>query len=167
MPDGDVAQTRRFNWRVKWKGVVLGYVDEVDPGIVLKFDPIMVGSVGKAKLGDRFVGLDAKCKIQLREINRAQIERLHPWGSGTSLAGTPPINKDMYEYADVLNFHPTDLLDGDVTQDINILKAVPTQPLSVKADGQKDNEWNSTWEFYPDRSKLPALVYFWVGPIAA
>src|SRR4051812_28460235 len=125
---GNLANTRRANWDVKWNAADLGYVDDVHPDLQLMFEPIKVGSIGAAILGQRFTGLEGLIKIQLREVTRATLEKLMPWaaGGGAAIDISPPINTDLYIYSQVLLLHPTDM-GVTTSQDLNLLKTVPIQ----------------------------------------
>jgi hypothetical protein len=155
----DITQLRRCNWNVTYNSVDLGGVDSVEPDIELITEPIKVGTVGVAELGSRFVGANILIKVQARQITRAIIEKLIPWSgsAGAAIDLAPPINTDLYTYAQVLLLHPTDA--GNTAQDISFTKAVPTRSMSLKRDGENDDLWDLVFKCFPDRSQLPALKY--------
>lgn len=166
---GDITKTRRTNWKCTWNATDLGYVDEVTPELSYMLEAITVGSIGKAKLGERFLGLSGDTiKIQVRECTRAVVEKLLPWFTGTTgsaeIALTPPINTDIYTYAQALVLHPEDLAAGTVNEDVELYKAVPVSAWPMKRNGQQDDVWEVTFRIFPDRTQLPALKYGRVKP---
>jgi len=161
---GDVGKTRKTDWRVTWGNYDLGFLDAIDPKLKYMLDAIRVGTMGKAKLGDRFSGLDGNVEIEVREIHQGQFASLtaHHAGSG-SIDLTPPINKDLYDYAKELRLHPEDLPTLTKTEDLVLVKATPTTPLNLKRDGTKDDVWKVSFEIYPDRARFPKLCYGYIG----
>jgi hypothetical protein len=156
------ANLRRNNWNVTFNSVDLGGVDEVDPDLELMLEPITVGSMGKAILGYRIIGLSKdEITVEVREITRAIIEKLIPWsgGAGAAIDLSPPVNTDIYAYAQVLLLHPNDVAGGTTSQDLEFLKAVPIQTMNLKRDGQADDVWQIKFKILPDRSQYPALKY--------
>lgn len=160
----DVANTRRTNWKVTWNSKDLGYVDKVDPSALkLALDPINIGTIGKASLGSRFVGMEGTVKVQIREVTLAQLQQVIPWYSpGATFALTPTVNKDVYDYAAALVLHPEDK-GAVVTEDVTLLKAVPITVVNLARDGTKDDLWEVEFAVFPDRASLPSLVYGRVG----
>jgi hypothetical protein len=162
----DLANTRRTNWAVKWNGTDIGYVDKVDPSALkLGMDPIQVGTIGKAALGVRFTGLEGTVKVQVRECTLLQLQTVIPWyTAGATFPFTPPINKDLYDYAKELLLHPEDK-GATVTEDVHLLKTVPISVANIARDGTKDDVWEIEFMVFPDRSSLPNLVYGRIGDV--
>jgi hypothetical protein len=162
----DPSKTRRDMYNVSWNSVDLGGLDGVKPEFKMLLDPIKIGSLGKAKVGDRFVGLgeDAKVTIKIRETAngtlRGRLQKLMPWATqttGAELALTPAVNVDLYSYAQALVLHPRGA--AAVDEDLTLLKTVPVRAHEIPRTGTEDDVWEVEFLIYPDRSSLPALVY--------
>jgi hypothetical protein len=166
----DPTKTRRAAWDATLGAHDLGGVDSVDPtGIKMMLDPVKIGSVGKMKIDDRFVGCtdDSQIKIVVREVTRVRMEKLCPWFVGTTLVtdinGTPPVNTLIANaYAQELRLHPTDK-GSTINEDLVFFKVVPVGPAAlIKRTGTVDDAWEITLNIYPDLTKLPANPYFQV-----
>jgi hypothetical protein len=157
----DLTRTRLRNFDVTWASYAFGAVDKVTPDVKLVLSPLSVGSVGRAVLGHRIVGVEGAVVVMAREIDLTFFQKMLPWYSAGSIALNPAtINKDLYDYAGLLTLHPQDV--DATTQDINLLKAVP-QIKHMDRDGVKDDAVQVTFTFYPDRTQLPTLVYGYLG----
>lgn len=158
------SNTRRTNYDVLWGSHELGGVDKVDPKMALLLDPVSIGSLGKMKLDDRFIGLEdgALVSVQVREITRTRIEKLVPWFSGSPGAlvpMVPSVNTLLANsYAAALVLHPRDKTT-DTSEDIKFYKTVPVQSVQLSRDGRADDVWEILFRIYPDLSKLPANPY--------
>jgi hypothetical protein len=159
----NIARTRLCDWDVTWSSYSFGAVDKVTPDITIKTAPIKVGSVGDVELGSRVISVDGTVKVEMREIDLTALQGVMPWYTSGSIPLNPAtVHEDMYSYAAILNLHPTDVASGTLTQDLNLLMAVPMIQM-MEADGKTDGKVLVTFKFYPDRSQLPALVYGYVG----
>lgn len=170
---GDVTKTRRTMWATTFGTTDLGFADEVAPDLKLMLEPIVVGSMGKVKLGSRYVGLspDSKVTVDLRETGtlRATLQKLMPWATQTAgalLTLTPPVNVDLYTYAAALVLHPIDK-GAVLDEDISLLKACPVNAYNIKRDGQKDDVWRVEFEPYPDRSQFSTTGILVYGSVPA
>lgn len=156
MGHGDI---RRTNYDVIFDGDNLGLLDDVSPELAMMLEPVKTGSTGNMKLDDRFTGLedDARITVQVREINRTQIERLMPWFTGTANTGdiplTPATNALMSTHAKLLVLHPRDQ-GTTLTQDLVILKAFPRTGYQLPRTGTEDDVWEIEFLIYPDVSKI-------------
>src|SRR5687768_11026314 len=119
MAQRTISNTRRTNHSVKWLGSPydLGFVDEVNPDIKIITEPIMVGTFGKVKLGDRIIQLDGQIHVDCREITEELIKKMMPWWSSGVVPLIPStLNVDYYSYAALLTLHPEDK-GADVDED--------------------------------------------------
>lgn len=169
----DATKTRLTNWSVKWKqagagsAFDFGGVDNVKPNIKIVTKDVKIGTTGAAVLGKRIVSLTGTVSAELREIDLTTLQKLMPWFTSGSIPLIPAtVHKDMYDYAGLLTLHPDDLAADVLTQDLNLLKAVPTF-TPMDGDGENDNFILAEWEFFPDRAQLPSLNYGYVGAVPA
>jgi len=163
-----IAGIRRTNYDTTWNGNSPGIVDAVDPQLKLLLEPITAGTYGNVVLGRRIIALEGQVLVDYRECSLTQIQRFMPWYTSGSIPLTPTtLNKDMYDYAQLLTLHPRDA--ADTNQDTSLLKAVPVNAYSIKRDGKSDDIWRVAYDFYPLRSALEAtpsvLLYGYVGPV--
>lgn len=159
-----------LNW-TKAGGTIydFGLLDLVEPNFELITAPIQVGSIGDVPLGEWILGLKGKITTALREIDLTTYQKLCPWWASGSISLIPTaVKADLYQYAGLLTLHPTDIAAATVTQDINLLKAVPRPIALMKRDGKKKEEQLVVeWTFWPDRAQLtqasPLMVYGYIG----
>jgi hypothetical protein len=148
--------SRRTVWDVTYNSVSLGLCDDIDPSAIkMEFEPIVTGSTGKKNvLGQRFVGISGMIKIQLRQLNMTQYAALAPWSTGTPIQLVPPLNADMYAYAQTLTLHPDDMVSV-TTEDLLFTHAVPMQlPGTPKRTGGADDVWEIEFAVFPDRTVM-------------
>lgn len=169
----DVTKTRRTNYDVTWGTHDLGGLDKVDLSkLELLLDPVAIGSAGKMKLDDRFIGLTdgSVISVQVREVTRTRIEKLMPWFSGSAgaeIALVPAVNTLVSAtYAAALLLHPRDKVAND-GEDYELFKTVPIQAFNLSRDGKEDDVWEVLFRIYPDISKLPANPYGRIKAVVA
>ena len=170
----NITRTRLGNYDVTWNSIFLGSTDKVDPALKLMLEPIKVGSMGKAILGHRIVGLEGDLKIELREIDLTLMTAIQPFGANTTGVNIPwgtnngslllspaAINVDTYTLSHLLKLHPTDVANG--IEDINLAFAFPTW-TPMNRNGEKFDLVLANFIFYPDRAQLPNKYYGYIGP---
>lgn len=170
----NVYTPRRNNWNVKWNGSSLGTVYQIDPsGLKWVLDAITRGTTGKVVLGHWFIGMEGTIKIQCADVTLLIEESLgFPWGQQSGAYSMSPMtpNTNLYQYAQLLNLHPTDVAVGTLTEDINLIKTVPiSPPTKIKRDGVKDDVYEVEFQVYPDVNRLMTeqqLVYGYLGSTA-
>lgn len=163
---------RRTSWAAKWGAYDFGLLADVQPDIKFLMESIVTGTTGKLKLGDRFLGLDGTVKIQALQVDLQLFTATLPWQQNNTAGGlilTPPLNADLYEFADVMTLHPLDM-GTDTTEDLILVKTVPTVAMNLKRTGKADDVWDLEFHVYPDRDKLmaspPVLYYGGIGVAA-
>jgi hypothetical protein len=171
MAQNNISNFVRDNWVPTWNGQPLGYCDDTDPGLTALYDAIGAGTLGKIRMGDRFVGLEGDITLMMREPTLSIIETMIPWGvdgNGEYLI-SPPINTDMYTYAQLLNLQPSSrVAASDHTLDLNLVKAVPIHvPNAFKLTGKQDDVMPVKFRIYPLRTALPAIIYGYIGAYTA
>lgn len=139
------ANSRRTMYDVTWNAYDLGGLDDAKLDLAMLLAAIKIGSLGNVKVGDRFIGLtdDAKITLILRETIRATIQKLVPWATqtaGAELVLTPPVNTDLYTYAQPLILHPRDRTEQtpSTDQDIELYKTVPISGEDFEIFGPGD-----------------------------
>jgi hypothetical protein len=162
MADITIANLRYSTWVAVWGSLKLGALDKADPSkLKMKLEPIMTGSTGQVIIGYRALGVEGMVSLTLLEITQAQILALHPWNGGSVPGGgilmSPPLNTDLYIYAQTLRLHPDDVIDSDVTCDILIGKATPSGVYNIPKTNKKDKDkWEVDFLIMPDRTAIQA-----------
>ena len=144
----------RGAYQVVFNGNDMGLVDDVDPTkSVLMFEDITTGSTGKKNvIGLRFVGAKVLISVEFRQITVAMQRALCSWGdqsSGSTISLTPPLNSDLYQFAQPLLLHPTDR--SDTLMDVQYDHAVCTKVPLMKRDNGKDDVVAVEFQVFPDR----------------
>lgn len=161
---------RMIDWNVKWNDVSLGTVGKVDPSnLQINFKPVTRGTTGPAILGEMCSGITGVISVECMDVSASLITELCPWQTSGELIPLAP-NADFYQYAQVLNFHPTDVAAGTLTEDINFVKAVPASFLKLSRDGNNQDKLIVDFRIYPDRARLtgasPVLLYAYQGGVS-
>jgi hypothetical protein len=159
----DPAATRREMYDVSYGGHALGGLQKVDLSkLVMMLDAIMIGSFGKLKLDDRFVGLEAGAQVSIDVVqtNRQMINLAIATGTpgvGTTEVPLVPATLNTLmsaTYGKALLIHPRSKLT-DVSEDLELYKTVQVG-APISRTGTADDVWTLVFNVYPDMTKLAA-----------
>jgi hypothetical protein len=158
MAQNVASQLERNIWLITWASFALGLIDDPDTSqIKFILDPIKTGTTGKTKIGERFIGLEGDIICDCRESTRGLIWEMLPWNTGTDSGGavvlTPPLNVDLFTYAQPLRLHAQS--DGSSNaRDLVLGLATPVHGYKAQRQNTKDDFWRMTFTIYPSRTNL-------------
>lgn len=167
----NLGRTQVSDYDVFWNNYALGAVDKVTPDLKPVTKPIKVGTLGDVMVGERFIGLEGKITVEVREIDKAAAQQLLAWNAGSATASVPfqppSYHEDLYDFAQQLTIHPT-FMGTNTTLDQIFTKAVPILLEGLgERDGVGDDKMKVEFRIYPDRAQLlaspPAVKYATVG----
>ena len=160
----DFSRLRLGNYDVVWNSVFMGATDKVNPDFTLKLKEKKVGSLGDIVIGHWILGLEGKVTCEFREVDKTAMQKVMPWYTSGNIPLVPATwHKDLYDYAQTLILHPSDLAEATVDQDLAFTKTVPIY-RPMERDGETPDKIIIDFMLYPDRSQLttggaPVLTY--------
>lgn len=157
--------------RVTYKGVDLGGTDKVTVKIEEKTSPIKADQLGDTDIDDRVSGLKISIETALDETllksNWKVVFAAHKLvssGGNTAFYIDMQIGQSMAALGGILNIHPLDRPNSDLSADVNIYLATAIPTSEVVQSSTEQQKLKVTFKVYPDFTTTPARFMLYGDP---
>lgn len=175
----DMDKAKVVRWDLYVAGVKQGWFEDPQLSRTLELAIVAPSQYYKQAMGHRIMGVGLTLSVSLKEYRRSKLAMCCPWFAGDPAADNIPLapttlGVDMYDYAQQVVLHPRERASGagylqggyDSHEDIVLPKAVCLGDFSL-THTDDETPIPLTWQVYPDRASLPAIVLAYIGPANA